>query len=448
MPEGSRPSGPQTTLPGEHAGGAIDSAALAVSLAGAAEAIAEVLAGRSLTEPLARRTREGPSARERGALQDLCYGTLRDYGRGDFFIARLAHKAVARPAVRALLLVALARLEARPEAAHTTVDQAVDAAGMLGAAHAKPFVNALLRNFLRRREELADAAAHDDVARYRHPRWWLERLRRDHPRRWRSIAEAGNTHPPMALRVNLRRSTPAGYLARLAAEGIRARACGPACVLLERAVPVARLPDFAAGLVSVQDAGAQRAGRLLDVRNGMRVLDACAAPGGKTAHLLEGARARVLALDASEARCTSIRENLARLGLEADVRTADCRELAAWWDGQPFERILLDAPCSASGVVRRHPDAKWLRRPQDIARFGETQAQMLEALWQVLAAGGKLLYATCSMFAEENEQRIAAFAAEHADCIRLAIGGERACQLFPCEEHDGFYYALVGKARP
>lgn len=435
------------TLPGEHARAAIDSVPLAVSLAGAAEVVAAVLAGRSLTGTLARRTREAPAAGERGAIQDLCYGSLRDYGRGDFFIARLAHKPVEEPALRALLLVALARLEARPDSAHTTVDQAVDAAAMLGAVHAKSFVNAVLRAFLRRREELVDAAAKDDVARYRHPRWWLERLRRDHPRRWRSIAEAGNTHPPMALRVNLRRATPAGYLALLAAEGIRARACGDTCVLLERPLPVSRLPGLTEGLVSVQDAGAQRAGQILDVRNGMRVLDACAAPGGKAAHILEGAAVRLLALDASGARCALIRENLARLGLEASVRTADCREPAAWWDGRPFERILLDAPCSASGVVRRHPDAKWLRRPEDIARFGATQAQMLEALWQVLAAGGKLLYATCSVFAEENGQRIAAFATAHADCIRLAIGGEQACQLFPCEEHDGFFYAPVRKGR-
>jgi len=420
---------------------------LASTLSEAARLVAAVRGGRSLNEALAKLWRERPGlgAGARGAIQDFAYGTLRDYGRGDFFLARLLRTPLAQPPVHALLLAALWRLETRPEAAHTTVDQAVDAAAALGADQLRALVNAVLRNFLRRREELLAAAERDDVARHRHPQWCLARLRRDHPQRWRSIAAQGNSHPPMTLRVNARRITRAAYLARLAAADFAGRPLGEAGVLLEVPLPVALLPGFAEGLVSVQDAGAQRAQALLDARDGMRVLDACAAPGGKSAHLLECAGVELLALDAQPERCGRIRENLARLGLVARVLEADCHDRAAWWDGRPFERILLDAPCSASGVVRRHPDAKWLRRPGDIARFARAQAQMLDALWPALAAGGKLLYATCSVFAEENEERVAAFAAAAQNCRRIQIEGASACQLLPCAEHDGFFYAVLEK---
>ncbi|GAB4442200.1 MAG: 16S rRNA (cytosine(967)-C(5))-methyltransferase RsmB [Rhodocyclaceae bacterium] len=423
---------------------------LAFVLSEAARLVAAVRGGHSLDAALDRIGRAQPdlTAGTRGAIQDFAYGTLRDYGRGDFFLAHLLKSPLAQPLAHALLLAALWRLETRPETAHTTVDQAVDAAARLDAARMQPLVNALLRNFLRRREELAAAAERDDVARHRHPAWWLARLRRDHPQRWRSIAAEGNRHPPMALRVNARRIPLSCYHARLDAEGIASRSRGEAGLLLERPVPVCRLPGFGEGLVSVQDLGAQRACALLDARDGMRVLDACAAPGGKSAHILERARVELTALDADARRCGSVRANLARLGLEARVLAADCREPDAWWDGRCFDRILLDAPCSASGVVRRHPDAKWLRRPGDIAGFARIQAQMLEALWRALAPGGKLLYATCSVFAEENEERIAAFAAGRRDCRRVAIeaaGGASAWQLFPCAEHDGFFYAVLEK---
>ncbi len=421
-----------------------DSLALALHLAAAA--VAEVLAGRSLTEALAACWRAQPDlpAGQRGAVQDLAYGALRRCGRDDFFLARLMEKPPA-PAMRALLLAALARLAARPEEAHTIVDQAVEAAGAVSRGRYKALANGVLRNFLRRRDELEAAAADDEAARWQHPRWWIARLRREYPQDWQAILAAGNGRPPMTLRANRRRVAAADYCARLQAEGLAAHLIEGGAILLERPVPVERLPGFAEGQVSVQDAGAQRAAPLLDVHDGMRVLDACAAPGGKAAHLLELAAVDLLALDADAGRALRISENLFRLGLLARVVPADCREPDAWWDGREFDRILADVPCSASGVVRRHPDAKWLRREGDIARFARTQGEILDALWRVLAPGGKLLYATCSLFPEENARQVAAFAARQEDCMRLPAAGMPGLQLLPNEDHDGFYYALLQK---
>ncbi|MGE5319309.1 MAG: 16S rRNA (cytosine(967)-C(5))-methyltransferase RsmB [Hyphomicrobiaceae bacterium] len=421
---------------------------LAHSLRLAAGVMAAVIGGRSLNDALAvmlARERDLP-AQGQAAVQDLTYTALRAYGRGDFFLGRLLRTPLRSVPVRALLLVALARLEARPEQAHVTVDQAVEAAAKIAAGRFKALVNGLLRSFLRRRDELAAAAQRDEAARWRHPAWWLARLRADRPDQWESIAESGNSHPPMALRVNRRRTEPNDYLRRLEAAGIAAQAYGDTGLLLARPVLVERLPGFFDGLASVQDLGAQQAAALLDVRDGMRTLDACAAPGGKTAHLLELADLDLTALDVDAVRMERVRANLRRLGLSARLEVADCRASGAWWDGRLFDRILADVPCSASGVVRRHPDIKWLRRDADIAGFASQQAEILEAVWKVLAPGGKLLYATCSVFALENGLQVAAFAARHADCRRLPIErGEPERHLLPQPEHDGFYYALLQK---
>ena len=424
----------------------LEDTSLAFALHGAALAVAEVMAGRNLNEALAELWRRWPNLPpgQRGAVQDLAYGALRRFGRDDFHLARLMQKPPAAP-VRALLLVALARLAVRPEEAHTVVDQAVEAAGALQRGKFKALVNGVLRNFLRRRAELEAAAGEDEAARWQHPRWWIARLRREHPGEWQSILEAGNGRPPMTLRVNRRRVAETDFLARLLAADIEARPLEGGAIRLARPLPVERLSGFVEGLCSVQDAGAQRAAALLDVHDGQRVLDACAAPGGKTAHILERAAVELLALDADAGRAVRVSENLLRLGLTARVAVADCRETAAWWDGRAFDRILADVPCSASGVVRRHPDIKWLRRASDIARFARAQAEILDALWRVLAPGGKLLYATCSLFAEENERQVAAFAARQEDCMRLPVAGAPGLQLLPNEEHDGFFYALLEK---
>lgn len=410
---------------------------LAATLAAAAQAVAAVMAGRTPEAVLA-----GIDAALRPAALDLAYTTLRDCGRGDFLLGGLLERPLKDRSIHALLLVALARLERRPEDAHTLVDQAVHAAGK----HCKGLVNAVLRNFLRRRDALLAAADADPVAHWRHPQWWLDRLRAAYPDAWESIAAAGNTHPPMCLRINSRRPAGADYCAELAGAGIAARALSDTACLLARPVSVERIPGFASGQVSVQDWGAQHAAHLLDVHDGMRVLDACAAPGGKTAHLLELADIELTAVELDAGRAGRITENLARLGLAATVKVADASRPQDWWDGRPFDRILADVPCSASGVARRHPDIKWLRRGADVARFTQAQAAILTALWPILAPGGRMLYCTCSVFPEENAAQVRAFVTRHPDAFQLPPGAAgNDLQLLPSPEHDGFYFALLGK---
>ncbi|MCX7166254.1 MAG: 16S rRNA (cytosine(967)-C(5))-methyltransferase RsmB [Rhodocyclales bacterium] len=423
---------------------------LAEALHAAAGLIAAVLAGRNFDVALARAALPGSL---RAATMDLAYSTLRAFGRGDFLLGLLLERPVKDPTARGLLLVALARLEARPDEAHTVVDQAVTAAARLARGQFKGLINGVLRNFLRRREELLALAAADPVARWQHPAWWIARLRQDHPAHWESVLAAGNTHPPMCLRVNRRRAlgTPASaaYLAQLHANGIAARALDTGAILLDQPLPVEHIPGFGAGLCSVQDWGAQAAAGLLDVHDGMRVLDACAAPGGKTAHLLEAANLDLTALDADPLRAARITGNLDRLGLAARVTVADARAVDTWWDGHPYDRILADVPCSASGVVRRHPDAKWLRRESDIPGFAATQKSIVDALWRTLASGGKMLYATCSVFGEENVRQVEAFIGRHADARHLptlvVATNDAQLQHLPDAEHDGFYYALLQK---
>ncbi len=418
---------------------------LAETLAAASRVVARVIAGRSLGAALVES--ETAESHGRAAVADAVYGTLRDYGAPDAIIAALARRGTPDPGLRALLLCALHELRHARRAPHVVVDQAVRACGRLGHARARGFVNATLRAYLRSRESLERDAARSETGRFGHPQWWIDRVRAGHPDAWQAVLAAGNTHPPMTLRVNRRRAGVTAILARLADAGIDARPVGDCALRLAKARPVEAIPGFAAGEVSVQDAGAQLAAALLAPRDGMRVLDACAAPGGKTGHLAELADATLVALDRDSRRLEAITANLARLGRDADVRAADAADPAAWWDGRPFDRVLADVPCSASGVVRRHPDIKWLRRVADLREFARTQARLLDALWQVLAPGGKLLYATCSVFPEENQSVTAAFAARRADARQLDLPGLAGGQLLPDDDHDGFFYTLFEKAR-
>jgi 16S rRNA (cytosine967-C5)-methyltransferase len=431
----------------------------------AADAVGAVLAGRSLTDALA-----ACPAPARPGTQALAFHALRQLGGAQRALAHLAPRKPP-PEVQSLLLCALALLwpQDDPEAAppsyadHTLVDQAVACMRLRRAASAG-FVNAVLRRFQRERASLVPAwQAEDPVVRWQHPRWWIERLQRDWPEHWQALLTTANRAAPMALRVNARQTDAVGYLAELAAQGIDAEAVGSHALVLTRPVPVTALPGFATGRVSVQDLSAQIAAPLLlgegadRLPPGARVLDACAAPGGKTAHLLEMADLDLLALDVEPERLARVDETLQRCGLKAGLRAADAARVADWWDGRPFDAILLDAPCSASGIVRRHPDVRWLRRPADIDTLVRTQAGLLDALWPLLKPGGRLVYATCSVFRAEGDAQLAAFLQRTADARtqvvpghrlgiaenRSATAGEATGQ--PAIRGDGFFYARLDK---
>lgn len=413
----------------------------------AAQAIGQVLAGHNLTQALEDiwRTHSQLTPQQRAATQDLSYGALRHYGRLNALLGQLLARPLDDERVRYLLLAALYQLEYGKASPYAVVDHAVKAAGHFKKPWAKGLVNAVLRNFLRRREALLQSMASDEVATYSYPQWWIDKLRQQYPQHWQGMLEAGNRHPPLTLRVNRRRLDAAAYLQKLQGAGIAARMLGDSAIMLEQPLPVDKLPGFAEGEVSVQDYGAQFAARLLDVRDGMRVLDACCAPGGKTGHVLECADVTMTAVDSDAGRLARTQSNLARLGLSAQLVAGNSGDPSAWWDGQPFDRILADVPCSASGIVRRHVDIKWLRRESDLESFAAQQALILRGLWHTLANGGKLLYITCSVFIEENQRQIDAFLKEQADARQIPLTGMGNGQLLPCADNDGFFYALLQK---
>lgn len=412
--------------------------------------ISQVLGGRNLNQVLSETLKTLPelSSQQRGALQDLSYGTLRYYGQLSRVLDALLAKPVQDIQIRYLLLIALYQLQYSKAAQHAVVDFAVKAVRQRNPA-ASGLVNAILRNFLRKKSTLIADAGRTEEGRYSYPQWWITEIKQQYGEQAEAILLAGNLHPPMTLRVNRRRITAADYLTLLGQSGISARLIEPDAILLERPEAVDKLPGFMDGLVSVQDAGAQYAAGFLDVQDGMRVLDACAAPGGKSAHLLESAQIELHALDKDAFRLERVRENMQRLHLDASLLTGDAAQPAGWWDGKAYQRILADVPCSATGVVRRHPDIKWLRRPSDIENFALQQQQILSALWPLLADGGKLLYATCSIFGRENQQVINAFLNQQADACQLPLTapGMKQGQLLPDNQHDGFFYALLQKQR-
>ncbi len=415
------------------------------------QAVAEGQSGGAAVEAVAAELRPG--------VQALAFHAWRNLGRAQALRQCLA-KRPPPPEVDALLCVALAlawKDEGAPYDAFTLVNQCVEAAKRHPATRPQAnFVNACLRRFLREREALVVATDSDLVARWNHPLWWIKRLKNDHPQHWQELLAAGNRQAPMTLRVNALQTSVPDYLAELEASGIAAQVAGPYGIVLAKPVPVGQLPGFASGRVSVQDSAAQLAAPLLlqGLLAPQRVLDACAAPGGKTGHLLELGVPHVTALDVDAARCERIGQNLARLGLRAEVIAADAARPDLWWDGKLFDAILLDAPCTASGIVRRHPDVRWLRRETDIAQLAALQHKLLQALWPLLAPGGRLLYCTCSVFRAEGAEQVKAFLAHHTDGTLLPSPGH----LIPAKsakhatvpdnsapDHDGFFYALLQK---
>ena len=414
----------------------------------AASVFGDTLDGRNLSTAFEDGFRRHPSlsAGERAVVREICYEGLRSLGLLEAQLAKLLLTPVRHAGLRSLLLVALAQLQFTRAKPYAIVDHAVRAAERLGQPAARGLVNAVLRNFLRRQHDLRRDAWTTPEARLGFPAWWVQKLREQYPDDWEAIITTENRHPPMTLRVNRRRTTVPQYLDLLREARIDARHLGDMAVRIDPR-PVAEVPGFADGLVSVQDAGAQWGARLLDVADGQRVLDACAAPGGKTGHLLELADLDLVSLDNDAGRLVRIRENLNRLGASATLTCADAGEPVTWWDGRPFQRILLDAPCSASGVARRHPDIRWNRRPSDLAKLAARQAALLDGVWQVLESSGKLLYATCSVFREENESIVEAFVARNPEAriAQFQPGAPEGGRIRPDDDSDGFFYALLEK---
>ncbi|MEJ8317491.1 MULTISPECIES: 16S rRNA (cytosine(967)-C(5))-methyltransferase RsmB [Pseudomonas] len=424
----------------------------------ATRALAAVLAGRaslgsSLPEQLAK-----VDPRDRALAQDLAFGTARWQPR----LSLLAEKLMDKPFkagdrdLEALLLIGLYQLFHTRIPAHAAIGETVGCVDKLKKSSAKGLLNAVLRRAQREYDSLLPALEHDPAARLAHPRWLQKALKARWPEHWEAIATANNLHPPLILRVNRRQGSRDAYLAELAAAGINAVPCAFSAdgIRLLQPQDVTALPGFAAGRLSVQDEAAQLAAELLELAPGQRVLDACAAPGGKTCHLLERepGLAEVVALDADAGRLQRVEQNLARLGLTARTLAADGRAVADWWDGTPFQRILLDAPCSATGVIRRHPDIKLTRQASDIAPLVQLQGELLDALWPTLEVGGILVYATCSVLPEENSSNLAAFLARTPGARELDIPATwglaqpHGRQLLPQPDgHDGFYYCKLIK---
>ena len=433
--------------------------ALSDSLLAAARAIGAVETGQSLTEALLD---VAPDLRP--SAQALSFYAMRHWGQAMALRRLLLDRVPPNPTIFALLGLSLLLLEvalsepaerdvtAPTYTAHTLVDQAVQATqGQRDTLNFKGLVNAILRRFQRERAALLSQLAQDLEAQYNHPKWWIEALQTAYPQDWKRLLETANVHPPLTLRVNLRATTREAVEQAFAAVGIAATPFGVAGLVLEVPRPIASLPGYAQGWWSVQDAGAQLAAPLLELKDGMRVLDACAAPGGKTAHMLELAALKLTALDIDNARMGRVEQNLERLGLltdDVELIAESAMRAHTWWDGKPFDAILADVPCTASGIVRRHPDIRWLRRVTDLKPTAKLQREILDSLWSLVAPGGKLLLVTCSIFPQECELQAQAFLKRHAQAVRLPAPG----QLLPCladAQHpagqDGFFYALFSR---
>ncbi|MES2819303.1 MAG: 16S rRNA (cytosine(967)-C(5))-methyltransferase RsmB [Pseudomonadota bacterium] len=424
----------------------------------AARALASVLEGKASLNSALPRQLDKVEARDRGLTQDLALGTARWQPRLAILMEKLLQKPfkAADKDIEALLLVGLYQLFHTRIPPHAALGETVGCVDKLKKPWAKALLNAVLRRAQREGESLLAELAQDPVVRTAHPRWLQKAFKAHWPQHWEALCAANNAHPPLILRVNRRLGSREAYLADLLAAGIEARACAFSRdgIVLDSPCDVTTLPGFAQGRLSVQDEAAQLAAELLDLAPGQRLLDACCAPGGKTCHVLEAepGLAAVVAVDLEAKRLVRVQENLERLSLNAQLIAADARQTAQWWDGQPFQRILLDAPCSATGVIRRHPDIKLTRQPDDILALAVLQGELLDALWPTLAVGGVLLYATCSTLPTENTEVIGAFLERTPGARELAIAGPFGLeqpygrQLLTQEGgHDGFYYAKLIK---
>ena len=416
-----------------------------------------VFEGRSLTEALPGGQSVLTDSRDVALLQELCFGTLRWY----FSLEALLHTLLRKPLksrdadLHCLLLTGLYQLEHLALPQRVAVHETVQASRELDKDWASGLVNAVLRNQQRRKDGMDPVLASNPEARYAHPAWLIDLIKTDWPDDWAAILDANNARPPFSLRINQQRLTRDEYLERLSVHAIAATAIAhvPHGIFLEKPLPVTALPGFQGGDISVQDGAAQLAAGLLQLAPGLRVLDACAAPGGKTAHILESEPAvQITAMDIDARRLQRIEAGLSRLSLQATRVQGDAGKPDEWWDGQLYDRILLDVPCSATGVIRRHPDIKILRRQDDIAGLRQQQVSIMDAMWPLLAPGGMLLYCTCSVLAAENSEQVRLFLERWDDAEEVGIdaGWGRSCrhgrQIFPGEDSmDGFYFACLCK---
>jgi 16S rRNA (cytosine967-C5)-methyltransferase len=412
---------------------------------------------RRLDDALDAEFARAPDSRRGHALvREIAYGTLRHWGTLDALVRLLVKKPLGDRVLHTLAAAAIYQILHTRAPDFAVVDRAVTAAGHVARPAARPLMNALLRRFLREQTSLLATVRAGDVGRYSYPQWWIDRMRRDDPEDWESLLDAGNHQAPLVLRVNLRATSRVELLARFADADIRAHGQDDAAIVVEHFAAPETLPGFGDGAFAVQDASAQLAAAIVDAHDGMHVLDACAAPGGKTSQLLERSEIDLVAVDDNPRRIERLRGNLARLGhvaRGARIVCADATSPDSWWDGRPFDRILLDVPCTGSGVVRRHPDIKWRRRPSDVDAFATAQSRFLAATWPLLAAGGRLVYATCSLFRAENEAVVEAFCAVNPGALRETLSfppyfRHRGGQILPSpaaasHNQDGFYYASL-----
>ncbi len=418
----------------------------------AADCVSEVIKGHNLNHVFDRHFDHHShiTPQQKSIAIFLAYGAIRFLGENQFFIRKLINKKITNKKIEALLCVALFQLNHDQSNDFTIVNEAVEAAKFINKSWAGSFVNGVLRNFIRQKDNLKSELKNDEEAFYSYPLWWIRLIKEAYNKDWESILLNGNKHPPLTLRINVRKINLKQYEEKLKSESIKYRVLGDIALELTQPIPVEKIPGFIEGEVSVQDFGAQLAAKLLDLKDGQVCLDACSAPGGKTGHMLEIADIELVSIDQQKERLYKVKENLERLQLHAHLKCADLLAIKSWWNDKLFDRILLDTPCSASGVVRRHVDIKWLRRPRDIEMFAKQQKVMLQAMWQLLKKGGKLLYATCSIFPDENQRVIDDFIKEHSDAkeVKWSVDSKYSKyenQLIPSENHDGFFYALFEK---
>ena len=382
-------------------------------------------------------------------IKDMVYGAIRNLGKSNFYISKLVKKKIENQCLEALLHIVLFQITHERSNNFTLVNEAVDAAKKIN--HKKSaFINAVLRNFLRKKDSLQKELTQDESATYSYPDWWIQKVKNQYPKNWEDILVIGNERPPLALRINLKKIGVNDYSTILDEHDINHRIVGGECLIINTPLGVDKIPGFLEGRVSVQDFGAQIAAHLIDLKKEQKVLDACSAPGGKACHMLELESIKLLAIESDKKRTIKIQENIDRQGLKAKILNDKISIHNEWWDKDLFDRILLDVPCSASGIVRRHVDIKWLRRINDFKSFGESQLHLLKSAWPMLKENGKLLYVTCSIFKEENRDVIEKFKQDLGNVSELNINfpsniAHIKNQILPSSNHDGLFYALLQK---